>query len=289
MESKEFFWWLVNYHVHENLSESLNASPKGVSSLEGVIARRDGMPFSEGDESSYYQGLLFLTDGVRTLRGLDNSGWIPEDGKDELEGFTYVSGMEDFFAYLKHKKAEGEGEGTAYVFNTETQVVMNVPEFINSPRKSLSLTEDLAQKTDVEQSRGLSYALPEDFLSLDKDVPVRDRKLGTKTRLAIRHTRADGDVKAYQIKRTVKGKLGMGTVTYFDHNGLREEFILDYRPEHKGEFIDFERKIVGIYRLYRDENDKPVRQNGWLVPCVERFIGMKELTLPVREYSRRVA
>lgn len=278
MDNRDFFWWLVSYHLYSNVQESLIKAPRGTSALEGVITGSNGMPLPEGEESRYYQGLLFLVNGVDNLKKLIKKGWVSEED-EEYEGFTYLRGVDDFFAYLKREIEEREGEGTAYVFNAEGRVIMNVPEFKNSPEKSFyrALKEGVLHFFG-KKSQNLVYALPEDFIALYANVPVTSRALGTKTRLSIRHTRANPEVEAFQIKRTVKGSYGMGPVTWFDTYGLREEFILDYQPGSSGPFVDEAKKIVGIYRVYRNSRGEPVyNARGRLIPAFERLVVSEEI------------
>ena len=300
MDNRAFFRWLVNYHIHANIPASLQSSKAysahdRVTDLEGVVTGKDGMPIPEGVEvPSYYPGLLVMTDGVKSLKGLLEKGWVPDDEDGEYEGFTPVRTMQDFFQYLRRKKEEHEGaEGTAYVFNAEAQVIMCVPEFRNFPKKPpYRRIVDKVHYLLGKKVAKLRDAVPEDFITLDGSIPVTSKTLGTKTRVAIRHTRADPDVNAFQIRRTVKGDFGVGPVTWFDHEGLKEEVYFDIR-DNAAVYLDAGRKLVGVHRSYRDQDGKPFRnEQGKLIPFVETYLGKDEFnaqdSLKIG-YSRRVA
>jgi len=92
--------------------------------------------------------------------------------------------------------------------------------------------------------------LPRDFIAVETDSLLNERNLGTKTRLAIKLPQAYDRTKAFQIKRTAYGLLGIGKVTQFGPQGLEQEFFFRYEPRSEGPFVDAEAGIVGIHRQY---------------------------------------
>jgi len=276
MEKRDFIWWLLKFQVENNLEESFRKSSR-TNGLEEVITGDDGRSLRENTETPYHPGLLFLANGVASLNKLIKKRWVPYDREEDISEFDNVKDYRDFAEYIK-RVTESGGEGTAYAFNAEHQKITAVPEFTNSPESPFynRITRKVNQMLG-RKNESLVDAVPGDFLSLKKEIPVSGNRLGTKTGIAIRLSRDNSDVHAYQVRRTVYGELGLGKVTWFDQDGLREEIYLD-RKANALAYIDPERKIVAIHRSYRDMKGEPFRdEDGKLTPFVERFISREEL------------
>ena len=73
--------------------------------------------------------------------------------------------------------------------------------------------------------------------------------------VAIVAARRISNVKVVLAKNTSYGNTGLGVVAELGSEGLERRFFFRYDPEHKGEFIDPERKLVGVYQEFRKTSE----------------------------------
>jgi hypothetical protein len=138
-------------------------------------------------------------------------------------------------------------------------------------------------KQNSERLRTVRYSfeevLPADFMAYDRSKPASKR--GAKTDVAIKVPMAydsnESNVESYAIKTSAYTPLGMGLVTHFTKDGLKEDFFLAYVPGLKNNpkkhsiYFDEEKEVVGIHRTYKKENNKVVVDKVRIVPKSEIF------------------
>lgn len=212
------FDWLVAFHIERNLLQCLPYIK------EGRVLHHSGLPFIEGDENTYYPGLLVVAHPFATAPPL------LADAED-VEPFVDVPSQQAFFAYLEqHGKKDG-----AHFLDPESKKMARVFELNNTPLRGLPWGNVLESK------------LPKDFVHADgRDLGRAD--LGTKTRLAIKLPMKYPTLEVFQVKQSAFGEFGMGKVTHFTKEGLTKEFFFTFNPE--------EQNIEGVYRTYHREADE---------------------------------
>jgi hypothetical protein len=244
------FEWLVRRHCEKNLERVLHKTSNGV-----IYSPIDGEPIRERQENEMYKGVLIIANGDTLVSRLIKSGLAnPED----VDSFNPVRGRDDFFELLNRQ----EGCDGAFIYDGINDQMTRVYELKHSTNDKIKLVE----------------MLPKDFVQYNGNM-VNVRDLGLKTRLAATLP-PEYIIDAYQIKRTAYTDFGMGKVTHFDRDGLKEEFFLAYDPQSKGPFIDEEQKIVGKYRRYEREDGRLKRVMDRIVKLVQ-----EEETLQIQERS----
>lgn len=242
MSSLNLFRWMVRYHIDVNLGKCL---PDMVNNR---LVDEKGRPLKEGyDTRTPHQGFLIVANGD-TLAGRLRKDEVILD--DHIE-FVKVPGLNEFFDYLS---ANEDSDG-AYVFDGINTSITRVGELNNNPPSI---------------PRGLSVYdyVPSDFVSYAHDVGVKN-KLGTKTRLAIKLPHAYGNTETYQIKRSSYGNTGMGQVTYFGPEGLKEQFFFmapDKNPKYYR--ANSPNELYGVHRKYTRDGNK-------VIPVLEEIVSLK--------------
>jgi len=189
--------------------------------------------FIPGSENELYTGVLLVANGTTLVDKLSEGHIIEDDPRDLY--FVNAESKEDFFNYLSEEK----GNDGAHIYDGVNKRIARIMDFNNRP--------PLAEKAPV-------YSLvPDNFLSSDGS--VSPKYMGVKTRLAIKMPLAYDSTHTYQIKRTPYENTGIGKVTHFGPDGLVEEFFFRHMPEHKGQFINQEHKIMGVYRCWERRSD----------------------------------
>jgi len=238
MKNKEIFNWLVREHVGRDW---MNVRPYV---REGVLGSMKVVPGNT--ENPYYGGILIFAKGKRFAANLKKMN-IVLVGKMNVS--YNISTFDRFSRYCKKFRVE---DG-ATVIDKNNAFAYYISVFNNNPQIFWTFKErwDFAFK-GIYKIYKIGKMLPSDFKDhkgLNKVGESMDL-IGNKTYVAIVLPQAYPRVHTFQIKRTAYTPLGTGKVTHFDGKGLVEEFFLKYMPKHKGEFIDKEHKIVGIYRYY---------------------------------------
>ena len=244
----KLFQWLVDYHCRHNLPAVLHHVQQGVS------YNISGQRLAEGHENPYYHGFLIIANGTTLADRLFQDRVVIDE---EVEGFVPLPSKRTLFEYLG-KQQDNDG---AYIYDSVNRQMTRVYELNNNPA--------------ALQRPRLVEMVPADFVTYDGTVLPAARNLGTKTRLAIKLPQTYDQVDTFQIKRSAYTALGMGKVTHFDHEGLVEEFFLDYRPQSTRPFISRNHGIVGVYRRYRDDEGSPVHSENILVPHRELVVDRK--------------
>ena len=214
------FEWLVRYHCEENLPKCLPHIRNG-----RYISPFTQTPLNEGtDENDAYIGVLILSDGTDLLDNLVENEVITGD-EDDIDPFEDTPDYTPFQRYINNQ----QNSDGAYVFNAINQIMARVYELNNNPKSLSRFT-----------NKSLLDNIPPDFVTTDRKDINPKRSLGTKTRLAIKLPLAYDDVDAFQIKRTAYTPLGMGKVTHFTRQGLKQEFFFKYEDN----------RIIGVHRTY---------------------------------------
>ena len=242
----DIFPWLVEYHYKQNLLRTCMPLIR-----DGKIYIHE-KPLAEGSDNNVpYHGFLFFVDGLSILDGLVAEGVINDikDGSRTLESLIadYNSSKpllssEQFSNYLEQEQKVGE-DGT-YIFNSVTGKVVRVNELNNNAKLPVDFS--------------LMEKIPKDFVY--SDGRNHSNSIGTKTRLAIKIPAFMENIHAYQIKRSPYGNkstgIGMGKVTHFDKNGLKEEFF----------FGNTGANIIGFYRHYVIRENEIYRPQDLIMP-----------------------
>ncbi|MBU0615156.1 MAG: hypothetical protein KJ601_03620 [Nanoarchaeota archaeon] len=222
---------LVRYHIERNLPLYIGSIEEGVSSL--IDMDEDiGYDYNAHPRS---KRLLLVTNGDTLVEKL-RKDQVMTDSKDPV--FTDVPDYDGFAAFFDKTKGDG-----SYVYHKRAQRVGRVRELNTNPPGL------------VENLDNLIAMLPEDFVAYDGSVPTEE--VGNKTRLAFKIPYAHPEFETYQIKGTVHSPLGLGIVTHFTKESM-EMFYFEHDPMHTGDFVDPEKKIVGVYRRYQREGDNLV-------------------------------
>jgi hypothetical protein len=219
----QIFGWLVEYHCQRNLASCEQFMDEGV-----VVSPSTKKPLREGlDENELYKGLLIIANGDTLLEKLVDNGILSEENIDE---FHNVGDKSAFFKYLDSRK---NGDG-AFIYDTIHGKIARVYELNNNP---------------VYTKNGLADRLPSDFIHYTGEA-IHARDIGTKTRLAIKLPQVLDNIETFQIKRTAYTEVGMGKVTHFTKEGLKEEFF--FAP-NENKFLSGGSDIKGMYREYSNE------------------------------------
>lgn len=213
-DSRHLFDWLLEYHYERNLYECLPHMEDGQVKVEGKFVE-------EGAENKLTKGALVVADGPRLVEALMRKGIVIDRVPPR---FQPVAGYDDFVRRLN------EMEDGAFVYDGASRSLARV-RFANST-KPLN-----------EARRRTSSLIPSDFIYSDgrelSDEDL-DEKIGTKTDMAIHIPAAyghkDWQIRAYLLKTSGYGSLGMGKVAQFGPEGLEREIHYDY-DQNKGEFF----------------------------------------------------
>lgn len=254
---RDIFPWLVEHHYN---------------TLDEFIKRDNLLPIEKydikegSDRNVHYHGFLFMVDGPKILDNLRNQGMINDNLETLTEDYHSSVPLEDNHNFLNYlKQQESEGDDGAYIFNSVNGKIVRVSELNNNPR----LPEDFS----------LIKRIPHNFINYDHIGSLTEtdsRKIGTKTRIAIKIPASMDNVHAYQVKRSPYGNkstgIGMGKVTHFDKYGLDEEFF----------FKRNDGVVVGVYRYYpsKDYNETP---KDLIISDLSRF---EEIRTEAREYEQ---
>jgi len=238
MKNKEIFNWLVREHVLRDWSKIKPYVKEGIlGSIEILLGKT---------ENPYYGGILVFAKGKNLANELKKRNIV-------LAGKTSVSYNISTFGRFKRYCDKFRVDDGATVINKINNLAYHISVFNNNPQLFWTFKDrwDYLFKGKIKKYNLMS-ALPEDFITEDSTIRLSQfvECPGNKTYVAIVLPKAYAKVHTFQIKRTAYTPLGTGKVTHFDGKGLVEEFFLKYMPKHKGEFIDKEHKIVGIYRYY---------------------------------------
>ncbi len=210
MRSADMFSALVEYHFTRNVPQCM---PHVV---DGRVQSPKGLPYRQGAENKHYGGVLIISNGNTLLNRLKADDVLDDDG---LEGFVEVPHKEELFQYLDGQlnnhgtsiEDEGAADG-AYLYDGMNHRVTRVSQY--NPVKKVRVNE-----------QELMESLPADFISVDGSIPVEGKKVGTKTRLAVKIPRAyqgNHDVEGFMIKQSAYGQLGMGMVVHTTKDGVKE-------------------------------------------------------------------
>ncbi|MEK6863350.1 MAG: hypothetical protein AABW53_01500 [Nanoarchaeota archaeon] len=254
--NNDLFFWLVEYHCKANLERCLLHMEDGKVYLHGKALDERRLIREElhpGLENELYTGVLLVANGTTLIDRLSEGDVIKDDPEDVR--FEDVKDKEAFFRYLSLE----QGNDGAHIYDGVNKRIARISEFNNNP--------------PLQEKIPLGAMVPADFLSSDGS--VLPKHVGVKTRLAIKMPLAYDHTSTFQIKRTAYGNTGLGKVTHFGPQGLKEEFFFHYDPTSNGPFVDEKHGIVGVYRAY-ERNEK-----GELVKTMEQLIG------DPREYFNR--
>lgn len=265
MDNQELFFRLVERHCTVNLQKCrrfIDVQHEGIAVLS-----EEHMPYGQGvDECEHYPGIFIVKNGPETLQDLVRKKWILDE---VIGGFQAAARGEEFLGILA-RDDDVKNEGRAYLFDGVNQSVTQVYKFANepSPVARRFRFDVLGMHFDVGVGRSNPYyserlrleeLLPRDFLSTDSSVALHPAVIGTKTDLGMRFPRAYPELHTLQIKRASYGDFGMGKVTHFDKEGLVEEMYIAIGEQVRGPFIDAAYNLVGVHRVYRDEEGRPFR------------------------------
>ena len=247
--SADLFEWLVQYHINTNLQPNL----KHLS--QGRYTSPRGKAVLEGEENDDTTGCLILANGDSLVRRLQEEKIILDRVPPK---FIQTEDYTSFKAFLdKNEKKDG-----AFVYDGKNNTITRISRFANHAEGMDGIRDSYRKFLPANFVYEEAVAMtPEDY----------DDHIGTKTDLSmvlpIARTTNDSKVNAYQVKRTAYGQTGLGKVTHFGPQGLKEEFFFHYDPTSNGPFIDEEHGIVGVYRSY-ERNEK-----GELVKVLEQLVG----------------
>lgn len=215
-DSRHLFDWLLEYHYERNLYECLPY-------IEDGQVKVDGGPVKEGAENKLTKGVLIIADGSRLAEKMMKEGIVINRVKPEFEP---VRSYDEFVNYLG-KAVDADG---AFVYDGANKS-MALVRFANS-----------TPRLKEERKRTLSL-IPRDFIYSDgRELSQRDldRIVGTKTDLAIHvpvaYSQNDWIIKAYLLKNSAYGSLGVGKVAQFGPEGLEREIHYDY-DQNEGQFF----------------------------------------------------
>lgn len=240
--SLDLFPLLQEYHIQKNLPACLPYVQ------EGVLVDPAQGPLKEGlDENKLYPGLLIVANGDKLPGDLVSDKIVLDNLEEIIYNPQPISTADSFFDYLE--KQEGDG---AHVFNGFKKEMTRVYQLNNNP-ESLSVED---------RAKWLSR-IPSNFVFTD-GTPTFRKHIGTRTFLADILPLAYKNVDTFQIKQTAYTSLGLGKVTHFNRQGLVEEFFFNYAPNHHGNFLAPVQKIIGVYRRYSPQDDRPL--------CVEEKV-----------------
>lgn len=236
METGDLFSLLVQYHYDINLPKCLPYISKGVLSPPSKKHNIEGVY-----ENDLYNGLLLAANGDTLTDKLLREDIVLDE---EITEPAAVPDREGLFSYLRREVGSDNADPDgAFIYDNVNKMITRVYDLNNTPGKLERL-----------QYSSFNGAIPPDFFTLTGE----QRKLGTKTRMALKLPRAYPEIHTFQIKQTAYTPLGLGKVTHFTKDGLREEFF--FRVDHH----DSE-NIVGVYRRY-------VTEGGKIVLAQERVI-----------------
>jgi len=154
------------------------------------------------------------------------------------------------------------GDDGAFIYNSVDGQIIQVDSLNNSNGK------------DIDCSK----FVPSDFSKKDSDLVS---KFGNRSLVAIKCPiwYTDLDVHSFLVRETAYSELGTGNISEFDNMGLARSFHLEYRPNsHLEEFIDSDKGVVGVYRVYDRKNG--VSQNS----RDEFLVGRKDLDSIAKNY-----
>ncbi|MBN1385725.1 hypothetical protein JW968_01980 [Candidatus Woesearchaeota archaeon] len=240
MEKDQIFWWLVAYHADVNL-------PKVLPHMDrGGFVHPLGKKIKVGKyENDIYHGFLIVANGDTLAQKIQKS-------PDSLDSkvihdsappqFVPIQDIAAFMNYLDDESAD-EPDG-AYVINSMKNSIAHVGEYNNNI-----------------SSPDFARVLPHDFIHCLGDIPVNERTLGTKTKMAIKASYNYDNTEAFQIKRTAFNGTGMGKVTHFRKGVLYQEFYFAHEPDVSPLLVP-EQGIIGVHREYDIGSGSPrIRQS----------------------------
>ncbi len=238
MVESPLFDWLVQFHYDENLLGNLD------SMKDGRLCDAKGKPLKEGyDKTSPTDGYLILEDGHTLVSRLITENIVLDHEQPE---FISIGNYQQFARFLKgHKEADG-----AFFYDTMKSQIAKIARYNN--KAPAMRTEEVVPKNFLSH-------IPPDFVFYDQTLPITskqyDRDIGTKTDLGIRlpfiySEELRCDVRAYLIKRSPYGEVGLGKVPQFGAQGLEREFFFQRDPEKNGGLLVPEQGLYGIVREY---------------------------------------
>lgn len=242
MENRTIDDFLFGWHVKEHVERDWPKVRPYVE--EGMLRSVSGKKVTVGKyENEYYGGTLVLANGETLAQKLIDDEVVLDES---LESPVKVESIDDLGKYYDMTR----DEDGAHIFDRHNKQVYHIG-ILNNGRRVKYM-----------------HLLPEDFVSPEGQGYT---KIGTKTHAATVLPQLYENAESYQIKKTAATPLGTGKVTHFDREGLAHEFFLAYMPGYKGDFIDAEKKVVGVLRVYD-------RTNGVSAQNREEFIiGASEL------------
>ncbi|HLD43075.1 MAG TPA: hypothetical protein VJB08_03770 [Candidatus Nanoarchaeia archaeon] len=244
MEPRNIFQDMVEYHVTNNLEACLGFIEDGK-----IISPEKKRPYRPGlDENHIYAGFLLVSDGNRLLDALVKDKRVTPS-PEHMSEFQSLDGKDGSLFEYFDSLANTDG---VFIYDSLDDKVARVYEMGNEDKKSSFETAKsyLASLAGCKSAKStIKEDLPADFCSYDGSVPLQGN-IGTKTRLAIKLPKIYGGInaQAFQIKHTPYTDFGMGKVTHFGKDGLKEEFFL----MHERSAINPENPhgIIGVYRQY---------------------------------------
>lgn len=222
MSEHPLFWWLVRDHIERDWARARKHVTDGLISL---VEHDEELVLGE-TENPYYGGALLLANG-RTLAETLKRDKVVLDPR--IKPPVSVSDFTQLAAYFDHEN--GRRKDGAYIFDTEANRVYRVNNLNNSPKDTVIPVHEL---------------IPADFKAINGSHP----EVGTKGYLLVALPQIYRHVTSFQISRSAHTPLGMGKVVQADKDGLNQEFVLRYDPASNGPFIDEEKGVVGIHRVY---------------------------------------
>ena len=222
--------WLVRYHYEQNLQACIPYINKG------RVNTTKNKPLEEGEENDYTKGYLIVENGDTLIQRLMKDKVILDR---DMPRFVEVNSYQQFASFLnEYNKKDG-----AFVYDSKNKRMARVSKLSNSTPVMHQAREEVPN------------LIPSDFFNYDHKQPLTnaeiDGNMGTKTDLAatipVAQTTEESKVRAYMIKRTAYGQLGLGKVVQFDASGLRKEIFFEY---------DTNNSLVAIERFYQRNNRK---------------------------------
>ena len=238
MKKEDIFTTLVRYHITYNL-------PNALEFFDGErICDSKGNPLVEGsDKDVPHDGFLLVADGDTLTNRLQKDNIVLDQ---TLEDCVKVDSEEGLMQFLyEHTNVDG-----AYVCNTSNDTVRRVREFNNNikvnPKNKLPSNFYKSDGVSDEENMRLTGTKTSLAMKAPWDYTKSNYSYIERIRNYLFGKKVDKDVESFQIKRSAYGKLGMGKVTHFKHDGLHQEFFFRYDKNREA--------IMGVHKIYDRDN-----------------------------------
>ena len=289
MNESDYMNWLIEYHVENNLENWLTSwtTKNGTNEFNHlkdghiITPKNDNLPVQEGQENEQYKGVFIFTgkDLLDRLVTPDSRG-MPAVERERIDSAYKINGEKDnFFSFLA-SMADPDG---VYVEDKGSLYRC----FIRPPAVPMSEINQKVPLDFIFQDGKGSYNSPQEAIN---------KKMGTKTYLALALPTKYDDIEGVGLKRAAYGRPGLGKVIKTNSRSLSSSFQIDHfnKDEMSPQLVDklrrnygdFEEGFIGTLQMYdRTPSSRAYQKGPDDIAYVNLIQTLKQRMLPEKYNS----